>query len=316
MRDSLLIVPSTPTGVDPATHLRELLVAARDDAAQTTKRLHLDSHDCLRDPAAIASTALRELRQEALEAIEQELDDEGHLLELLGAFSLAEEAADHVLMSSDLRAGFEHDLATWEAVEPHALAIAELSGGMFVSYTLGQLRDPERLHRVERRARVPLMHALMRAVVAGYQRGPREASGFVDPRDRFDELLLKMISAHGPVPDDELRHLRFATTSCGALWNLARIAQRDDMSPKQAAAYIAARRDALDGIRRDTRFQQRELGVMPDYEYAYDVGVAYGMVEPILAARAERHGLRKPLRASAPAWADLFRSAPGDECLD
>jgi hypothetical protein len=307
MRDSLLPIPNVPAGVEPAIHFRGLLGIARADAAELTKRLHLETPECLRDQSAEASTILRRLRKVALEMIERSEDDVDELTQLLGELDVALEDGEDVVMRADLRVALEHDLAVWESIAQYALAIGELSGGMFMGFVLGELRDPERLYEVEHRAHVPLMHALMRAVVAGFLNARDMPLGFVDPEDRIDELLLKTLRAHGPLqPGDSMQHLRIATTSSVALWNLSRIAQRDDMSRPQADAYARHRRDALASIRADTRFQQLELGMVPDYEQAYDVGVALAIVQPILARRAEQHDVRMTRRAHAVAWIALL----------
>ncbi len=308
MSDTLLPLPTAPEGVDPVHHVRQRLMAAAEEASHVTKRLHLESAPaCLCDRAADASTHLRALRNAARQLVEQECDDEMELLGMFAALHAAIEDGDDVLMSCGLRIAFEHDIACWDQVQDRALAIGELAGGGFMGFVFNELRDHERLTVVERRADVPLMHALMRSLVAGVLRGRANPVTSADVGYRIDELLMKMIKAHGRIaPDDPMMHLRLATTAAGALWNFTRIALRDDMTGSGRSEYERARRDALRSIRADVRYQQRHLPVLPDFDHAYDVGVALATVDPILRDQAALHGVDFPRRADAVAWAGLF----------
>jgi len=160
MPDTILPLPVAPDGVDAASHLRSLLVRARAEAADATGRLHLEPPRCLRDDAAAASTALRELRRIAQYAIDDDEVDEEALLALLTGITIALEAADQVLMSVDLRRALAGDLDGWEQVRSEALSIGELAGSGYVGFAVHDVRDHERLARVEHRAEVPIVHAI------------------------------------------------------------------------------------------------------------------------------------------------------------
>ncbi len=308
MSDLILPLPTTPDGVDPADHVRARLQAAAREATEVTKKLHLTSVPaCLRDRAADTSTGIRALRNVARGLVEREHDDELALLETLAALHAAIEEGDHVFMSSDLRVAFERDLASWEQVEDRALAVGELAGSGFMAFAFNELRNYERLAAVEQRVDVPLMHALMRAIAAGVLRGRATPVTSIDVAHRIDELLMKTIKLHGRIePDDPFLHLRRASPTAAALWNFTRIALRDDLTASARSSYERARHDALRSIRDDVRVQERRLGALPDFNFAFDVGVALGTVDPILDEQAARHGVDVPRRADAFAWSALF----------
>jgi hypothetical protein len=153
------------------------------------------------------------------------------------------------------------------------------------------------------------MHALVRAVSAGFVTGRADPLDVQDSAFRLDELLMKSLRMSPRVePDDPLAHLRMASITRVALWNYTRISLRDDHGAGRRAQYEIRRRSALRSIKSDTRFQLDELGVLPDYEQAYDLGVALAMVEPIIAQRAELHDVVAPRRANPAAWLSLFNT--------
>jgi hypothetical protein len=310
MTDVQFLAPSAPEGVEPAAHYRDLLVAARTAAFDRIERLHLDSHPCVRDAAADASTALRELRRGAQLAVEGELDDEELLLALLVPFTSAIEEADRVIHVADLRFALEHDVDVWEQVEPDALRIGEWAMSGYLDLHFHQVRDMDRLLDVDSRGSVPLVHARMRAIVAGMLHGRAVPLASDQLEYRFDELLIKTLQAMGPVPPDSpVADQCFAGIGACALWNLARIAQRDDMSASDRSAHLAARGVQLDEIRADVDVQRRELGAIPDFDYWFDVGVAYVSIEPILSRLVAEQDLRMPGRPHPLAWLDMLGRA-------
>lgn len=313
MPDLNLVVPPAPVDVDHGTHLRSLLAAAADDAATLVERLHDDrvAHREMRDAAADASTRLRELRQSSALLLELEDVDEDEKSQmattLYAGLQVAMEDADDVLMRSELLDALGDDVETRAMCDPHALCIGELAGETYTSFFVNEVDDHELFEQVRDAAQVPLMHALVRAVAAGFVAGRRSPLEVRDAANRIDQLLLKTYR-QSPSIDlrDPLANLRLACIVRVALWNFVRISLRDDHGDGRRAQYEVRRREALRSIKADTRFQLEELGALPNYEQAYDVGVGLALVEPIIAQRAELHDVVAPRRASAAAWISLF----------
>lgn len=308
MPGRLLALPTPPEGIDGAAHVRQRLIAAIDEAAGVTKRLHLETVPrALRERAADASTRLRALCAAARRFVDEEPENESDLLKVLGLLHALIEEGDDVIAAADLHAALERDAACWEQVQDRALAIGELASSSFIGYVINELRDPELLDRVERRVDVPLMHALMRAITSGLLHGRRHPVTDVDVGHRIDELLMKILKVHRPFKqDDPMVHLRLAAASSGALWNFTRIALRDDLTSAERAHYAKCRRAALRSIRSDVRHQQQVLAVLPDFDHGFDIGVALGTVEHVLKSQADFHRVEFPRRADAVAWTSLF----------
>jgi hypothetical protein len=226
---------------------------------------------------------------------------------LYAAIQTAIDQGDDVLMRSELRDALRGDGSTLRACEQHALCLGELAAEGYTSFLCNQVHDYELFAHVREHADVPLMHALVRAICGGFVAGRRQPLNVRDGDYRIDNLLLKALEMSERVaPDDPLADLRMAAITRIALWNLTRISLRDDHGEGRRAQYENRRRTALRSIKADTRWQLEQLGVVPDYEHAYDIGVALAMVEPILARRAEMHDVVVPRRANAVAWLELF----------
>lgn len=307
MHDTLLIVPNAPEGVARDVHLRELLGEARERAFWLADELHVAEHEDLRDEAADASTRLRQLRELARQVIEHELDEESALEELLAAFEMTFELAEHTLAAAELKDVLADD-DRWLQVLPSALAIEEFVGAAFMSY-LSRFGGAGLLDQAEHCATLPTRDALTRVFVAGMLAG--EERPLVDQQtalDHLDELLGKCVDRLG-VPrsrTDPLCNLRFAAITSTALWNLARIAQRD-MPADARAEVIGAREAALVLVRALLSPQLRLLGEEAiDLQYSYDTGLAFGTVEPLLRELAERQGAILPRRANPATWLELL----------
>lgn len=309
----LFMTPCIPDGVDPSAHVRGLIAAERSAAFDLITGLHLNVHECMRDEAADASTALRELRNVAKRAVDEQLDDHDALLALLAAFTRAVEEADRVLHCADLRFALADDVELWERVASHALPIGVWAMSGLSQFLQQSLRDVGLLQRVEDQASVPLVHALMRAITAGVMYGracPLEREWLTSD---LDELLVKSLDAFGAPPTNPINpllvQLRNAAISATALWNLARIAQRDNMSASQRNAYGHARSKLLEPIRADVGFQLRQLGVLPNFAFWFDVGVAFSTVDPVLQQLIDEQDVRISARPNPMIWMGLLDGA-------
>ncbi len=309
-----LVIPATPDDIDDTTHLRNLVAGLCGEVDDALDRLHLHVADELANEAGACSTALRQLRGVAQQAVDEGLDQREALSLLYAHLTLQLEQAEHLYLMTDLHVALQQDRPAFQAVREHALVIGEVAAAMFTGYVVHDAKgDLHEVMQVERLASVQLIPALMRAISAGFVEGQATPLEHDRLGDMFDELLLKTMQQIPRIEaSDPMRHVRMAQTCAIALWNLARIHQRDELTSEQAEAYVHARRERLADVTEELDFQHDLLGSVPDLAYAYDVGVAFASIHPILAERADAHQIMMPRRANPFAWSDLFRSLPGE----
>lgn len=310
MPDGLLSLPTAPKGVDPAPHMRVLLADLCDTVDAHLERLHRTAEEDHYSDAADVSTAMREARQIGRMMLEDAVDDLDELQSLYALVVNLTQRAEHVFIASDIRTALVDQDELFTRVEPHALAIGDFCGGAFMEFAINHVRNRERFHRIECQARVPLMHALMRAVSAGIAAADAQFLAAPELEYQIDNLIPKIMDVHGTIrSNDPVRHQRVASMAGTVLWNAVRINRRDGELDARNAS-LARRAADLEQIHADVRFQAQRLEEMPDFAFWYDVGVGFAMFQLILERLAEEQELVVPARPDIYVWYSMLGGGP------
>lgn len=303
MTDHLMTVPIQADDTGGCRSLRHGLRLLCDETDERLDRLHRSEALSDVDAATGASTQIRELRAATVNLLDSDIDDEELLTTVFATFSSLSERVDELTNGAELRQALRDEPGALEDVERHALVIGDFAGAGLIGYVTNEVPDPARFTQVDDSAHVPLLHALMRSITTGLRSAPTGEVRVQDIVAEMDGLAGKVLEQFAPIPHHgPHRDKRMAMLAGTVLWNLVRRARRDAMSQQERDESLAARQQALEPVQAAVRYQARRLPTMPDFPFWYDIGLGFGLFEPVLRELAAGQDLAAPTRADAVLW--------------